>query len=220
MRFPRFFDPTTFSIELIFTIAAVIFCFLVYYKTKESYELTRHKGLNFFRRAFLFFGLSYVMRFFLSMIFLSRIAFDIYIPRDAFFPISIMMAGYFSTIGILYLIFSTIWKSFNNTHLAILGHSVAILLSAISFLTRSPATMLAAQSMLLIAALALGFTMHKKGQKISQAKALYSMIFALWIINIWILEGRGPISTGIKTVFQIISLVVFVAIYKKVIKWV
>ena len=45
--FPQmsYFDPVMFGIELGFTLVAVVFCFLIYFKTKEIYELTKGKYL-------------------------------------------------------------------------------------------------------------------------------------------------------------------------------
>ncbi|MCK5698593.1 MAG: hypothetical protein KAH93_02010, partial [Candidatus Aenigmarchaeota archaeon] len=54
-----FIDPIGFGIELAYTFIVVVLCFLVYYKTREIYDLTGYKGIKYFRRAFLFFGLAY-----------------------------------------------------------------------------------------------------------------------------------------------------------------
>src|SRR3989338_8522668 len=136
MAFQHFFGPMFLGTEIVFTVAAVVFCFLIYFKTKESYELTKYEGIRYFRQAFLFFGLSYLFRFALSIVVFSRIAFDVFIPRTMFLPWFILLIGYFSTTGIFYLIFSSIHK-FDSKKLLIFGHGTAILLSAVSFVTRS-----------------------------------------------------------------------------------
>ncbi|MBU0461302.1 MAG: hypothetical protein KJ574_01815, partial [Nanoarchaeota archaeon] len=179
MRFPPPFDPfdpLIFIPGLVFTILAVIFCFLIYFKTRESYQLTKYKGLQYFRGAFLFFGLSYVLRFLFSLVILSSRVFDIFMPRGMSMPFLIMLLGYFSTIGIFYLIFCSIWKKFNNKHMLILGHSVAVVLSIVSFITRSHFILLALQCILLIVAIILSFVMHKKGRKRSNMRGLYVLV--------------------------------------------
>ena len=50
--------------ELIYTLIIIIMCGIIYFKTKEIFDLTKHKGIGFFRNTFLFFALSYLMRFF------------------------------------------------------------------------------------------------------------------------------------------------------------
>src|SRR3989339_186034 len=146
MAFIRFFDPMSFGTEFLFTVIAVVFCFLIYFKTKESYQLTKYKGIKYFRVAFLFFGLSYILRFLFSLVLLSKIAFDFILPRGMFAPLFILPLGYFSTIGIIYLIFSAVWKKFDNKGVHFLAHTVATLLSLISFFIRSHLILLYSQT--------------------------------------------------------------------------
>jgi len=68
---------------------ALIFCLLLYFKTREVYSLTKHTGIKYFRDAFLFFGFAYLLRFLFSIFFLSRVIFDIGIEQRILFPISI-----------------------------------------------------------------------------------------------------------------------------------
>ncbi len=218
MAFPRF-EPWIFGTELVFTIIAVVFCFLIYFKTKESYELTKHQGIRHFRNAFLFFGLSYVLRFFLSLMFLSKLAFDIFLQRRVLIPFFILPLSYFSTIGIFYLLFSTSWKKIGGKHHLFLAHAVAIILSIITFFTRSHIILLYVQSILLIVAVILSF-MKKSAKAISQAKVLYFLVAVLWLINLWIIGRPRPLSFEIDAIFEIISLAVFITIYYKVSKWV
>ena len=132
-QFPSmgFFDPVMFGIELGFTVIAVIFCFLIYFKTKEIYELTKYKGIRYFRGAFLFFGLSYVMRFLFSLVLLSRIAFDFFLPRHLIMPLFILPLGYLSTVGIFYLIFPTFDSQRAKVADFIKNHSKILICSAL-----------------------------------------------------------------------------------------
>jgi len=217
-------NPMMFSTELLFTIIAVIFCFIIYFKTREIYKLTKYQGIRYFRGAFLFFGLSYLLRFIFSLIMFSRIAFDFILPREMFALLFILPLGYFSTIGILYLIFGLVWKRFNSKALLGLGHVIAVLLSIISFLTRSHRMLLYLQTALLIIAVILSFLVHKKDagkkeKKLTGMKALYLLISALWLINLWIIDERRPFPIGIEIFFQLLSLAVFITIYYKVSKW-
>jgi len=81
-------------IEFIYTSLIVLLCFYVDYKTKEIYELTKHKGIKYFRNAFLFFGLSYGLRFMVLILQLGLIVLDKIIPRRYLFPIILPLAGY------------------------------------------------------------------------------------------------------------------------------
>ena len=220
MPLPHFFDPFVFIIELLFTVIAVLFCFLIHLRTREIYELTKYEGIRYFRSAFLFFGLSYALRFLFSIILLSRIAFDFILPRELFAPLFILPLGYFSTIGILYLIFSSIWKKFKSSRLLISGHAIAVLLSVVSFKTRSHFILIYFQSALLIIAVLLSVVMHRGKNKISKIRILYFLISGLWLINLWVINRRRPLPFVIEMFFQIVSLAVFVIIYHKISKWV
>ncbi len=221
MTLPGFFDPVVLiSAELLFTVIAVVFCFLIYFKTRESYELTKYEGIKYFRGAFLFFGLSYVMRFLFSVVLLSTIAFDFIVPRRMFIPLFILPLGYFSTIGVFYLIFSSIWKRFKGKNLLIIGHSVAVFLSIISFFTRSHLILLLFQSALLVFGVALSSIVHKREKKVSQIRILYLLVSVLWLINLWIIGRPKPFSFEIGLFFELISLAVFIVIYHKISKWI
>lgn len=214
MVMPPLYEPLAFIIETAFTILAVIFCSLIYIKTKESYELTKYQGIKYFRDAFLFFGLSYLLRFVFSLIFLSRIAFDFILPREIFIPLFILPLGYFSTIGIFYLIFSLVWKKFNNRNMLIAGHGIAILLSLISFNTRSHFMLIYLQSFLLVIAIVWSFLVQNK--KLSQTKILYILVFVLWLINLLILGNRHHSPFDILA--MIVSIAVFITVYYKIVK--
>jgi hypothetical protein len=217
----HFFMPAHLELELIFTVTAVTFCFLIYFKTKETYQLTKHKGIGHFRDAFLFFGLSYLIRFILNIIMLSLLTFDFFPGRIGPNPFFILILGYFSTIGIFYLILSSAWKKLGNKKMLISAHSIAILVSLVSFITRSPLILLYLQCALLLVAVMIRFIVpQKEKKKLSQAKVLYVLVGALWLINLLIIDQRRPIGFELQLVAQIISILVFAIIYHKVTKWV
>ena len=220
MAVEHFFDQSFFITELFFTVIAVIFCFLIYFKTKEIYVLTKYEGIKYFRDAFLFFGMSYVIRFLFGLVIVSTMELEVYIPRKIFVLIFILPLGYFSTIGIFYLVFSSVWKKFKSRTLMIFGHSVAVLLSVISLITRSHLILLVFQSALLILAVILSGVIRKKEKKISRMRMLYFLISVLWLINLWVIDRRKPFSVEIEIFFEVVSLAVFIAIYFKISKWV
>ncbi len=206
-----------FEFELIYTLVIIFFCFLVYFRTREIYELTKYKGIHYFRNAFLFFGLAYAARLFFHLFQLTTIAFDFFLPRRLMFPLSIIPVGYLSTMAIFYLAYSTSWKRMKYRNFIIIANIVALAISAIAFMTRSPEILSLIQLGLLIVTIIIGIKEHRK--KFSQARALYWLITIFWLINLFVLSpGFHPFE--IKAVFQIVSIGVFVAIYYKVRKWV
>ncbi len=213
------FDPWIFGSELVFTVVAVAFCAAIYFRTRESYSLTKHEGIGYFRDAFLFFGLAYLMRFLLSVVFLSGMAFETPSGRDLLMPLFILPLGYFSTVAIFYLVFSTVWHHFDNRKMLVFGHTVAILLSLASFFARSPELLTYLQLALLAVALVSVFLIRKEEKRMTQTKLLYTLVFGLWLLNLWVTGRHHPFPEPVETLFLIVSLLVFVIIYFRVSKW-
>lgn len=215
-----FFGPRMFGIEFLYTLIVVFLCFLVYYKTKDIYNLTKYKGIGYFRSAFLFFGLSYASGFILHMLtFTSRLFFDSFIPRKIMFPLMIIPVGYLSTMAIFYLSYSTIWKKIKYNHFIIFSNILAIAVSALAFISRSHILLSAVQLIFLIFTIIISFKQHKKGKKL-QVRALYFLISAFWLINLFLIGPRRLLPFEVKILFQVVSLIVFAAIYYKAAKWV
>jgi hypothetical protein len=216
---PPVFSPWIFGIELAFALATLLLCLLVYFKTREIYSLTKHEGIRYFRDAFLFFGLSYLLRFLFELSRFSMTFFDLDISREVVGPIFIFLLGYFSTMAILYLIFTSLWKRLSGKNFLIAGHVVAVILSVVTFLTRSHILLVILQALLLVTALILGLISKNVKKKISKTKILYVLIFALWLINLFVLERRR-LPFDISLLFEIISLAVLVALYYRITKWI
>jgi hypothetical protein len=212
-------NPYFFIIDFVFALTAIIFCLMIYFKTKESYGLTKYEGIKYFRDAFLFLGLAYLLRFIFTLINLSGFVFDIFIPRHSIFPIAIMLAGYFSTIGLIYLIFSLAWKYLGKKYLIILSHVLAIVASIVAFATRSPTILLMIQLALMIFFLIATIAFSKKiNKKITKTKVLYLLVGILWFINL-LTADRPIFSREIDISFRAIALLVFIAVYIRVSKW-
>ena len=210
------FDPISLISELIFTILSVLFCFAIYHKTKEMYELSKYAGIKYFRDAFLFFALAYFLRFLFIVILFSRLTFDIILPKHILGALFILPLGYCSTAGIFYLIFSSIWKKFNNRKMLIAGHSIALALSLIAFVTRSDEILLLLQSLLLITAVILVFSMQKEKKRLTKIRILYLLVLALWLINLMAIGSGWLFPVEVKIIFQFVSLVVFYVLYSKI----
>jgi len=206
------FHPSLFGIELLFTGILLVLCLVIYFKTRESYKLTKHQGINLFRKAFLFFGLSYLIRLFFMF---SKFTLDFHFFRSGLKILFILPLGYLSTMAILYLIYSIIWKKFNIKYLLIFSHILAIILSIAAFLTRTHILLLYLQSIFLIATIIILFLKRKK----SLVKTLYLLIFFFWLINLWAIAPGRVLFVEFKIIFHLISVGLFVGIYYKVSRW-
>lgn len=211
-------DPLFMYIELGFALVALIFCLRIYFRTREAYSLTKHKGIKYFRDAFLLFGFAYLLRFLFSMVFLSRVIFDMNIERQILMPVFIMLLGYFSTMSILYLIFSAIWKNITGKTTIILGHILAVLVSLAAFTTRSPWAVMIIHTILTVLAIII-ILQKKDNKKQTKTRILYMLVLLAWVINLFT-AGKPFLPRGIDQIFQGFALILFIIIYYKVAKWI
>ena len=160
---PIFFNSALFGMELLFAVIIFVLCLIIYLKTKESYQLTKHRGIKYFRDAFLFFGISYLVRF---SFMLAKLFFDIRLFRGELGSLFILPLGYLSTIAIFYLGLSIVWRKFNTKYLIFFSHTTAVLLAITSFITRSHLILIYIQSLFLIITVILIF-INQIRQKIS-----------------------------------------------------
>ncbi|MEW5896654.1 MAG: hypothetical protein AB1668_03110 [Nanoarchaeota archaeon] len=217
MALPPFFTPMFFGTELVYTVIVVSLCFLIYFKTKESYALTKHCGIKYFRNAFLFLGLSYLLRFIFAIAIFSSIKTDIPSLQGIeflLFAILIITIGYLSTMAIVYLALSSLWKKFESKYPLLIGHCIAILITLIAVLMHSPFILVHLQSLLLLVAF-ISFLAYTRNKKVP-LRILYILTFAFWLINIWFLRPRPFLPLEIRIPTHIISIIIFAIIYYKI----
>lgn len=218
---PRpFFEPAGFGMEFAYTLIVVVLCFLVYYRTRELYELTGYKGIEYFRYAFLFFCLAYASRLFLYVFLISNMAFDFIIPMRTLLPVSTMVVGYLSTMALLYMAYTTIWKMVKFEHFLHASSIISLIVAGLAFVSRSPVLVSTVQLMILIFIIAISAGKQKKGKRRLPMKAVYYLISVFWLINLFVVGSSRFMPMELKLGLQIISIAVFLAIYHKVTKWI
>ncbi|GFO97988.1 hypothetical protein ig2599ANME_2199 [groundwater metagenome] len=212
-------DPTRLVVELSYTLIVVFLCFTIYFRTREIYELTKYEGIKYFRITFLFFGLAFLFRFISVFVMVMGMTFDIEISRYLFRIFPLVFNGYFSTMAILSLTYSMIWKELQIKHMLIVSNAIAIIISGIAFFSRSHVILIEAQAVLLIFTVIMALYVYSRSKKISQLFILYVLFFLFWIVNLLTLGPRRFIPFEIQTLFQIISIIVIGIIYHKVARW-
>ncbi|MBW2973740.1 hypothetical protein KY346_05070 [Candidatus Woesearchaeota archaeon] len=214
---PMFHNPMWFATEVVYTLVVLFLCFLIYFKTRELYDLTKHKGIYYFRNTFLFFGLAYVFRFIFGLIRMTDRWVDIiHIPRWAMMPAMILFTGYFSTMAILYLIYSTAWKRISSKEFFIVANILAVLIAVAAAL--SPPIFLITQAVLLVVAIVLSLILRKKA-KLSKTALLYFLLFAFWIISLILVVPGRALNFETRIALEVISVALFGILYYKVSKW-
>jgi hypothetical protein len=206
------------TIEFIYLAIIVFLCLLVYFKTKEIYDLTSHRGIRYFRNAFLLFGIAYLFRFIGVLTHIYKISFGL--APGTHFILGFVISAYASSIAILYLAHSVMWKriKFSKFNDKYLHHFIALGILIVSFIANSLLIILATQVLLFIFILVMGLINYKKNKKKHTLNlyAIYFALFLFWILNFFTSAFR--FFFRIELFLYVISIALFILIAKKVIK--
>jgi len=206
------------SSEIIYSFVIIFCSLLVYFGTKEIYELSSHKGIKYFREAFLFFAIAYFFRFLIKVIFIS---FNLYGSADFIHlflkPVSLFLFVYFNSMGIFYLLYSVLWKKVNKNFLQMFQF-VAAILAFMSLFFRSFYLNLSINLFLLFFVAGAFFMAHKNSKK--KKISMYT-IYLLFLI-FWSLNVLDVLIPNFLMTFQILinlsSISIFLIILYKVLK--
>ena len=179
------------SLEMFFSFVIIACSLMIYFGTKELYELSRHKGIKYFRMSFLFFAIAYGIRSIIKYITLNlnipRIL-DLN-PRLFYFEIgefTLFVFMYFSAMAVFYLLHSVIWERCEKKKFKTYPfHILAILIAVITTRFANSIVYLTINLILLLF-LVLTFKLSKKQnhKKNSSLHVIYTLMFFFWSINI------------------------------------
>ena len=215
---PSFPIPAIIGLEAISSILIIVLCLLIFHKTKEMYQLTKDKGLLYFRYSFLFFALAYVFRFCLFFLRQSSIASVHDLP---IITVALLFAtGYSSTVAILYLTMSELWKIMGRFKPSYVVHGMAVIISILAFASKSQLLVAMVQLVLLMGIIVISILWKQVSKrKHLVITSIYVMLFLFWIANLlaWGPPGVPPIS--IRIALRVVSVAIFIVIFYKVFKW-
>lgn len=205
------FDPLRFGLDIAYSIIIAAIFILLFIKTKELFVASKHQGIHYLRYSFLFFSLAYISRILYHIIRGYLITSDYFIPGRILATGSFVVIAYITTIAIGYLIYSTLWRKIKPGPFLTATHLLAI--SAGLLILNRSIILLVVLQILLIGIIFIS-NRHKK-------IALFYMLLSLfWILNMIIIFSRNIISTEIKLVLQIASILILLFFTHKVLKWV
>lgn len=210
---PTFMRPDPW-IEILFSIIIVISCLIIYFRTKELYELTLHKGIKYFRFAFLFFAFGFIIKLLFPII--RVFEYQPFMFRG-YIEFLMMFTG---TMALLCLLYSVIWKRVKSekSHLYFLiilslGFSIMTSLARIRFYV------MVFQVLVLLSIIVISYANFRKEDKKSlhaSLYVLYSMISVAWLANT-AANFMSRISIATSIALNIISGTLFaIALYKVV----
>jgi hypothetical protein len=220
-----------FGAEIIYSFVIIVCSLMIYFGTKEVYELSSYKGIKYFRYAFLFFAIAY---FFRSFIKFALVYFNIGMileipPREFGFLIgqfTLFVFIYFSSMAIFYLL-SSARKNNSNIYFY---NILAVILSTITILFRNPLVYLGLNLFLFVVVL---FTVHIsretknklaqhskssiESKKKNKLHIIYFLLSFFWILNI--IDILIPKFFEVFQIFiYLASLTIFLIMVYKVLK--
>ena len=226
-------QATQLVTEIIFTIIIITLCILIYTRTKEMYQLSKYKGIKYFRITFLLFALTYLSRFLFVIIYLgyrlteTHLRLGFIMHYTTIIPLSIL-----STLALLYLAYSTIWKRLAYNQFIIFALAYAFVVTIVTTTLQSITSLILLQlPILLFAFIQLRKSKHAKKTK-TQIKTtnnnihtMYSLLAVFWILSFFVIRIPRIHITMIlplwaKIILQLLAIGSFAIIYYKVLKWV
>lgn len=212
-----------YGTELLYSFVIMLCSLMVFFATKQLYELSSHKGIKYFRLAFLFFAIAYFFRYFIKFFLMMFNVATIHDLSFLFFDptgkIATFVFMYLSSISVFYLLYSVMWKKWNEDNKKIyFVHIAAILISFISIMSHEGFYLLLVNLFLFLIVSTAFYMAHKDSKKKKHTfYAVYMLLVLFWILNI--LDILIPsFFQGFQLIIYICSVSIFLTILYRVIK--
>ncbi len=96
------------SLKIIFGLVITLICLFIVYRTNRLYRISKHKGIRYFRNAFLFYAIAFFIKYIIeSITFILQFPSISFLIISALFEFFLIMAGFF-------LLYSLIWKKIES----------------------------------------------------------------------------------------------------------
>jgi len=207
--------------EILYSFVIIVSCLIIYFGTKELYDLSSYKGINYFRLSFLFFAVAFFFRSFIKIILVlfNTNGGSAFSPT-AFGITTSFIFMYFSSIAVYYLFYSLIWKKWesklNNIYF---GHLSAFVISFISIIFNEIWLYIFLNLAILISGTVLIYIKRYKEdkKKLGLLYLVYLLLTGFFILNIIDLFISNFLQPYQLLVY-IISIGIFMSILYKVLK--
>lgn len=178
-----------FGTEVIYSFIIIACSLMIYFSTRELYNISSHKGIKYFRLSFLFFAFAYFSRSFIKLILayfnapgLNAISPNLLPPLVGI--ISLFLFIYFSTIAIFYLFYSGLCKKINKSqNKTYLLHTIALILAGIILLFNRVYFYITINVILFLIVLLTAIYSKKTSDK-NVLQTTYLLLSFFWTLNI------------------------------------
>ena len=178
------------GVELIYSFVIIVSSLMIYYSTKEMYELSSYRGIKYFRQSFLLFAIAYLFKSFIKVLLVyfgaSRI---LDINTRYIGSLTLFLFMFFGSLAVFYLVYSLMYKKWNGNSYSLLGvfYVISLLISFIIINTREIGVFIGASLFILAIAIFGLYITHKQSKekkKKSNMLIIYTLLFIFWILNI------------------------------------
>ena len=177
-----------YLLDIFYTFLISFICAIIVLKTDRFFRLSLHQGIRYFRNAFFFFGLGFILRYFFGL------ASDLSVWYSSLLGISfeyvLVMAGFF-------LFYSLIWKNFELTERRyfsslfnqriIIFHILALVIALLDFLFSIYYFMFISQIIIFLCASSIAYINLKRSNGKHPFLKFYFfsmlLVFSAWVLN-------------------------------------
>ncbi len=205
-------------IKIFYALIIVFICAVIVLKTDRLFRLSSHKGIRYFRNAFFFFGIGFIIRYFFGV--LPNYRFIITIIFEYF----LIMAGFF-------LLYSLLWKkieasgsdyysSLFNAKIFIF-YVMSFVIVLLDYLWGTYYLMFSSQIILFSLASIISYANYKKNGKRHKFLKFYFIAMMLSLVA-WMLNALASLllnwHQGILIVIYLLNIIIFLLFLFGVIK--
>lgn len=220
----NYLAQASINTELLYSFVIIFVSLMIYFGTKDLYELTNHKGIKYFRLSFLFFAVSIFIRSILKFLFLfidPRTIREIVFNLNVINPIILFLFMYFSAMAIFSLLYSVMCKKWNGKcNLILILNIVAVIIALISVVSGSSTIIFGIYLFLLLFVAFITFMAYKESKNKKKKINLYTvyiLLSAFWILNI--IDILVPnVLQAFQLIIYFVSISIFLSILYKVLR--
>jgi len=176
----------TLSVEILYSFIIVICSLMIFFGTKELYKLSGHKGIKYFRLAFLYFAIAYFFRSFIKIIIVC-------FGMDGFRSFGFLFGAassflfmYFSIMAIFYLLYSVLYKKLKRDYIKVFHVGLLVLTFVVIGFGNNIKLILLANILLLLFIVYIVYLayMQSKKKKSLNLYIVYFLLSIFWMLNI------------------------------------
>jgi hypothetical protein len=179
--------------KLISTVLIGIICYIIVVKTNKLFTLSLHQGIRYFRNAFFFYGMAFITRYVLSIVYFFGEIRPVYsLIIKGIFEFLLIMAGFC-------LFYSLLWKKFErpvasesslfNVRIFIF-YCFALIIVLLDFLWNTYNFMFGLQIVLFSFASIVSFANYQRNENKQNFSKFYFLVILLnlivWIVNFFV----------------------------------